>query len=131
MNQDDIIYPFNGLTPSGEKFSITPEDFLKWAILAHPEYVDPEALVLVEDVVLSRQDSLEAAGDESLAGTVAVTIRPDLDGNHSYKVAAERAATYHRANPKLVEKFKQLAKMFEEEDFVIEKPVNVEKGKYY
>ena len=114
---EDYVWSFNGIRPDGEKFSIDPVRFIMFAQEVHPEYIDLDrGEILVMDVVLSEQDAA-LAGDESLAGTVAVTIRPDLDGNTSWAKAARNAANRYPANPKIRERFEALAKMLEEEGF--------------
>lgn len=113
----DYVWSFNGIRPDGNKFSIDPVRFIMFAQECHPEYLDMEkGEILVMDVVLSEQDAI-LAGDETLAGTVAVTIRPDLDGNVSWAQAARNAANRYPANPKIRDRFVALANMLESEGF--------------
>lgn len=75
----------------------------------HPEWIDAETgEILVMDIVLTAQDAA-MAGDDALAGTVAVTIRPDLGYGNSWGLSARRAADRYPANPKVSERFKLLA----------------------
>jgi hypothetical protein len=116
-NPADYVWSFNGIRPDGGKFSIDPVRFIMFAQECHPEYIDvTKGEILVMDVVLSESDAA-LAGDPSLAGTVAVTIRPDLGLGTSWVDAAKAAALRYPANPQIRDRFYALANMLESEGF--------------
>ena len=116
-NPADYVWSFNGIRPDGAKFSIDPVRFIMFAQECHPEYIDIEkGEILVMDVVLSESDAV-LAGDPALAGTVAVTIRPDLGMTTSWAESARVAANRYPANPAIRDRFYALANMLESEGF--------------
>jgi hypothetical protein len=109
----EFFWPFNGLKPNGELFSMDMATFVSWASALHPEYLDEETGVpLLYDFVMTQVDE-ELMGIDGLAGTVMVTILPMLDNNTSYRAVA-LAASQERypANPVIKKRFAQLAEMF-------------------
>ncbi len=110
-----FTWGFNGIRPNGEKLALDPMDFIAFAQAYHPEWIDSEAgEILVMDFVLTKQDA-ELADDPTLEGTVAVTLRPDIDGNLLWSKAAQNAAARYPANKKVRELFLKLAESFKEE----------------
>ena len=113
----EYIWGWNGIRADGQKFSIDPVRFIMFAQECHPEWLDAEeGTALVMDIVLTEQDAAYA-GDESLAGTVAVTIRPDLGYGNSWAMTARQAATRYPANQKVAARFSALADMLNNENF--------------
>lgn len=113
-NPADFFWAFNGLRPSGEQMSMDMAEFVLFANALHPEYVDEETgAPLLYDFVFTKTDA-ELTGDEGLAGTVMVTIRPDLDGKTNWTQVAIDAASRYPANKAIRERFMELAKMFSE-----------------
>lgn len=113
----DYVWGWNGIRPDGQKFSIDPVRFIMFAQECHPEWIDIETgEILVMDIVLTEQDAA-MAGDETLAGTVAVTIRPDLGYGNSWAQTARQAATRYPANQKVAARFSALADMLCNENF--------------
>jgi hypothetical protein len=113
-NPADFFWPFNGLRPDGEKFSMDMAEFVVWASALHPEIVDEETgAPLVYDFVFTKLDE-ECSGNEGLAGTVMVTVRPDIDDRVSYYEIAAEAARRYPANPVIRHRFEVLAGMFKE-----------------
>jgi hypothetical protein len=113
----DYVWSFNGIRPDGAKFSIDPVRFIMFAQECHPEYIDIEkGEILVMELVLTESDA-NLAGDPSLAGTVAVTIRPDLGMTTSWAESARAAANRYPANPAIRDRFYALANMLESEGF--------------
>ena len=107
----DYVWGWNGIRPDGEKFSIDPVRFIMFAQECHPEWIDEDTgEILVMDIVLNAQDAA-MAGDDALAGTVAVTIRPDLGYSNFWATSAREAANRYPANPKVRERFKALSDM--------------------
>lgn len=114
-NPGDFIWPFNGLMPDGRIFGMEVAEFVSWALALHPEYLDYDAgLPCILDFVFTQSDE-EIMDIPGLAGTVMVTIRPDLDPlDLSYAEAAEKAAQRYPANPKARARFLALAEKFKE-----------------
>ncbi len=111
-NPGDYFWPWHGETKEGHSLSMNAAQFITWASIFHPEYVDTDnGSPLVSDFVITKFDA-EAMGEPELEQAIAVTIRPDLDGNIEYSKAAEQAAARYPANPKIKERFLQLAKVF-------------------
>ena len=109
---EDYFWPFNGLRPDGERFSMDPAEFVAWASALHPEYIDAETgAPLLYDFVFTQTDE-ELMGVDGLAGTVMVTILPSLDGLVSYTHAAWDASNRYPANPKVAARFIALAELF-------------------
>jgi len=111
-NPADFCWPFNGLRPDGQLFSLGPAPFVSWASAMHPEYVDEETgMPLLYDFVFTQADE-EILGIDGLAGTVMVTILPSLDNVTKYWIIAEKAADRYPANPKIAERFRKLSDLF-------------------
>lgn len=113
----DFIWPFNGMRADGQKYGMDVPEFIAWAQAMHPEFIDFDAgLPSVLDFVFTESDE-SIMGIEGLAGTVMVTIRPDIDSKDiSYAKAAVNAGLRYPANKKVQERFFKLAAMFAEEE---------------
>lgn len=120
MRPEELAWSYNGIRPDGEPFSMDPATFIQWAAYFHPEYIDFDTGDLVPWFVVSKEDA-EASDMPEMEGTVAVTIRPDIDGNISYAQAATLAARAQTEDV-LRDRFLQLAKKFEEENFTVKIP---------
>jgi hypothetical protein len=108
----EYYWPFNGLKPNGELFSMDMATFVSWASALHPEYLDEETgQPLLYDFVMTQTDE-ELMGIDGLAGTVMVTILPMLDGNYRYHNVAHVAGDRYPANPKIRARFDRLAELF-------------------
>ena len=111
-NPADYAWPFNGLKPNGDLFSMGPAEFVAWASAMHPEYINEDTgMPLLYDFVYTQADE-EILGIEGLAGTVMVTILPSLDGVVHYWIVAGKAADRYPANPKIRQQFFKLSELF-------------------
>lgn len=111
-NPADYYWPFNGLKPNGELYSMDMATFVAWASALHPEYLDENTgAPLLYDFVFTQVDE-ELSGVDGLAGTVMVTILPSLDGITAYHLIAAKAADRYPANPKVAERFRKLSELF-------------------
>lgn len=111
----DRFWAFNGLRHDGQVWSLSIKEFVSWCKMYHPEYLDLENNDFIEDIVLSLFDAL-TFNDPDLEGAIAVTIRPDIDGNVSYAEAAKRAAQRHY-DPLVRSRFLMLASRLDDAGF--------------
>ncbi len=111
---DELAYGWNGMKPDGGKFGLDPYRFVSWALIYHPdEYLTDSGLLKKHYMVLTEQDA-EDIGEPSLAGTVAVTVKPPTIPTYYDSAILARDTV---EDPKLKEAFQKLADGLKEAGF--------------